>query len=160
MKQRNVFLALALFFFATSLKAQNCDPWIVDAYKLMYKRTPTATECNIKNYNNGSWRSKAELIGFIDACVRLSSTVRLEKLYSTSIGAVHLKEPHSITSVPCFVSSRIIEIVNSSTGVCNVCMVIFAVPRLCALLYSVPHCPVCLFTIKSTPSLCGTVHKV
>lgn len=67
MKQRNVFLALALFFFATSLKAQNCDPWIVDAYKLMYKRTPTATECNIKNYNNGSWRSKAELIGFIDA---------------------------------------------------------------------------------------------
>lgn len=67
MKQKNLFLALALFFFATSLKAQNCDPWIAEAYKLMYKRTPTAAECNIKNYNNGSWRNKAELIGYIDA---------------------------------------------------------------------------------------------
>jgi len=73
MKQKNLFFALALLFFATSLKAQNCDPWIVESYKLLYKRTPTATECNIRNYNNGSWGSKAELIGHIDAYNRYKS---------------------------------------------------------------------------------------
>jgi hypothetical protein len=67
MKKRNLVVILALFVLASSLKAQNCDPWIAEAYKLMYKRSPTSAECNIKNYNNGSWRSKAELIGYIDA---------------------------------------------------------------------------------------------
>jgi hypothetical protein len=66
MKQRNVFLALLLFSFATSLKAQNCDPWIKQSYNLLYKRNPTTAECNIKNYNNGSWGSLAELIGYVE----------------------------------------------------------------------------------------------
>lgn len=50
---------------ATSLKAQNCDPWIVKAYNQLYGRRPTAEECNIKNYHNGSWASYSELVGYI-----------------------------------------------------------------------------------------------
>jgi hypothetical protein len=80
--------------------------------------------------------------------------------HSTSIGAVHLKEPHSITSVPCRLSAGMMEIVNSSTGAVSAWVVILATPRLREALYSVPHCPVCLFTISSTPSVCGTVQRV
>src|SRR5437763_4888919 len=92
------------------------------------------------------------------------NSVTTETLYttshSTSIGAVHLKEPHSITSVPCCAPLEMMEIVNSSTGVVSVSLVIFAMPRLREPLYSVPHCPNCLFTIRSTPPVCGTVHNV
>ena len=80
--------------------------------------------------------------------------------HRTSIGADHLKEPHSITSVPCCVSPGTIEIVNSSTGEGSASVFIFAMPRLRDPLYSVPHCPLCLFTIRSTPFVCGTVHNV
>lgn len=55
---------LFLFLFSFS-KAQNCDPWITQAYKQLYQRTPTADECNIKNYNNGSWNNYNELVGYI-----------------------------------------------------------------------------------------------
>ncbi|HEY1199878.1 MAG TPA: hypothetical protein VGE79_02805 [Niastella sp.] len=55
-------LCLFLFSFAN---AQNCDPWITQAYKQLYNRTPSADECNIKNYNNGSWNNYNELVGYI-----------------------------------------------------------------------------------------------
>lgn len=58
------FLATVLLFSST-LKAQTCDPWITQAYKQMYGRTPSSAECNIRNYNNGSWGSYAELVGYI-----------------------------------------------------------------------------------------------
>src|ERR1700733_13913139 len=80
--------------------------------------------------------------------------------YCTSIGAIHLKEPHSNTSVPCRLSLGMIDMVNSSTGDVTTSLVMPALPRLCAGLYSVPHCPVCLFTIRSTPFLCGAVNSV
>lgn len=55
---------LFLFLFSFS-KAQNCDPWIIQAYKQLYQRNPSADECNIKNYNNGSWNNYNELVGYI-----------------------------------------------------------------------------------------------
>lgn len=66
MKQKFFFLALVLFVLSSSLKAQNCDPWIKQAYNALYQRNPSAAECNIKNYNNGSWSSLGELIGYIE----------------------------------------------------------------------------------------------
>jgi hypothetical protein len=59
---------LLLFFFTVagqSLKAQSCDPWITQAYKELYNRTPSAEECNIRNYNNGSWNNYQELVSYI-----------------------------------------------------------------------------------------------
>lgn len=58
------FLAMAFF---SHVNAQNCDPWIISAYKQLYQRTPSAEECNIRNYNNGSWNSYNELVGYIKA---------------------------------------------------------------------------------------------
>ncbi|HEY0667962.1 MAG TPA: hypothetical protein VGD22_07290 [Sphingobacteriaceae bacterium] len=48
-----------------ALAQSNCDPWIVSIYKQLYNRQPSADECNIRNYNNGSWSSYQQLTGFI-----------------------------------------------------------------------------------------------
>jgi len=58
------------FLLCSAVKAQNCDPWIVKAYQEIFKRTPTAQECNIKNYNNGSWNNYCELVNYIVAYKR------------------------------------------------------------------------------------------
>lgn len=61
-----VFPMTVLFFFLCSVShAQGCDPWIVQAYKQLYNRNPSSEECNIKNYNNGSWNNYNELVGYI-----------------------------------------------------------------------------------------------
>lgn len=60
-----LILVVTAFFFSATMKAQTCDPWISRAYKQMYGRTPSSAECNIRNYNNGSWGSYAELVGYI-----------------------------------------------------------------------------------------------
>jgi len=44
-----------------------CDPWIVSIYTELYQRKPNTEECNIKNYNNGSWSSYAQLKEYIKA---------------------------------------------------------------------------------------------
>lgn len=70
MKKKVLFLAT--FSAITSLmqvKAQNCDPWIINAYKQLYQRNPSAEECNIRNYNNGSWNSYNELVRYIKAYI-------------------------------------------------------------------------------------------
>jgi hypothetical protein len=59
-----ITFCLTLVFFAEAL-SQNCDPWIVQIYKQQYNTSPTAEECNIRNYNNGSWNSYDELVGYI-----------------------------------------------------------------------------------------------
>lgn len=67
MKKTMSFLYLALLgsvLTFTQAKAQ-CDPWIVDAYKYLHGRTPSSAECNIKNYNNGSWGSYAQLLSLV-----------------------------------------------------------------------------------------------
>jgi len=66
MKQKH-FLSLTLFIFCigTMAKAQSCDPWITKAYQQLYKRSPITAECNIQNYNNGSWNNYDELVGYI-----------------------------------------------------------------------------------------------
>jgi hypothetical protein len=61
-----IFPTTLLFLFLFSfVNAQTCDPWITQAYKQLYQRNPTAEECNIKNYNNGSWNNYNELVGYI-----------------------------------------------------------------------------------------------
>ncbi len=94
---------------------------------------------------------------FVDA---KSSRGNLFLSYCTSIGASHLNEPHSSTSVPRRLSLGMIDMVNFSTVAVEASLVIFAVPRLREPLYSVPHCPLCLFTIRSTPFVCGAVNSV
>lgn len=66
MRTLHRFSFLLLFFIASQhLTAQNCDPWITKAYKELYNRTPAADECNIRNYNNGSWNNYSELVNYI-----------------------------------------------------------------------------------------------
>lgn len=68
MKKKFFFvLCTATVLFSTTVKAQSCDPWIVNAYKQLYHRSPSAEECNIRNYNNGSWKNYDELVGYIKA---------------------------------------------------------------------------------------------
>ncbi|WP_162427369.1 hypothetical protein [Pontibacter pudoricolor] len=62
--------------FLTEANAQNCDPWIVQIYKQQYNATPTAEECNILNYNNGSWNSYEELAGYIKSYKSRQSAVK------------------------------------------------------------------------------------
>jgi hypothetical protein len=64
LKSFALLLILSSFLVKTSI-AQNCDPWIVQIYKELYNASPTAKECDIKNYNNGSWNSYNELKGYI-----------------------------------------------------------------------------------------------
>src|ERR1043165_1695557 len=65
--KRNLFFLACLLATTFALQAQNCDPWITKAYTKIYKRQPTADECNIKNYNGGHWSSFPELVGYIAA---------------------------------------------------------------------------------------------
>jgi len=64
MKQKFLFLSLWAMLAFANVQAQ-CDPWIVQAYKELYGRTPNANECNIRHYNNGSWNSYSELVMYI-----------------------------------------------------------------------------------------------
>ncbi|ANE52140.1 hypothetical protein [Flavisolibacter tropicus] len=64
MKQKLLLLSLCALFAFFNAQAQ-CDPWIVKAYKQLYNRTPSADECNIRNYNNGSWSNYNELETYI-----------------------------------------------------------------------------------------------
>ena len=60
------FLIAGMFvLLGSSVFAQSCDPWIVSIYKQLYNRQPTAQECNIRNYNNGSWSSYQQLTDLI-----------------------------------------------------------------------------------------------
>ncbi len=54
-----------VFLMSLSADAQNCDPWIVSIYKQLYNRQPSSEECNIKNYNNGSWSGYEQLTGYV-----------------------------------------------------------------------------------------------
>lgn len=71
------FLSAILFFNAVS-HAQSCDPWITKVYKQLYGRNPSTAECNIKNYNNGSWSNYCELTGFIAGYNRNRSGISLK----------------------------------------------------------------------------------
>ncbi len=70
MKTKSFLLAtLFVTLLFQNVKAQSCDPWIVRAYNELFGEAPNSTECNIKNYNNGSWRSYEELRGHIQSYV-------------------------------------------------------------------------------------------
>ena len=67
-------MLLAVLVLSNGSFAQNCDPWIVQIYKQLYNRTPSAEECNIRNYNNGSWNNYDQLVSYIKAYNSQKST--------------------------------------------------------------------------------------
>lgn len=62
----SVLSIFSLLVLSKSLSAQ-CDPWIQQAYKQLYNRAANSEECNIRNYNNGSWSNYEQLVGYIKA---------------------------------------------------------------------------------------------
>ena len=58
-------LVFVVLFVSSAASAQSCDPWIVSIYKTLYQKAPSSEECNIKNYNNGSWSSYQQLTDLI-----------------------------------------------------------------------------------------------
>jgi len=65
-KFRKFILTSSFVLFAGFAYAQdNCDPWITAIYKQVYNRQPSSEECNIKNYNNGSWSNYQQLTDYI-----------------------------------------------------------------------------------------------
>lgn len=64
MRIKSFLLLVIICGLAVSSNAQ-CDPWITKIYLQLYGRNPTPAECNIKNYNNGSWNSYDQLKGFV-----------------------------------------------------------------------------------------------
>ena len=66
MKKLNRSVLIIFFMILTSTAfAQSCDPWITAIYKQLYNRQPTSAECNIQNYNSGSWSSYQQLTDYI-----------------------------------------------------------------------------------------------
>lgn len=55
--------------FSATVSAQCRDPWINNAYRELYNRTPVGNqevgECYIRLYNNGSWNNYNELKSYI-----------------------------------------------------------------------------------------------
>ena len=72
MKQKLTTL-FSILLLSAFVKAQNCDPWIIKAYQELYRKTPSAEECNIHNYNNGSWNNYNELVSYIKAYKKKSA---------------------------------------------------------------------------------------
>ena len=62
---KHFLLATMLFAFGMTTVSAQGDPWITKAYNEIYNRNPTVKESIIKNYNNGSWNSYAELVSYI-----------------------------------------------------------------------------------------------
>jgi hypothetical protein len=58
-------LVFSSVMLVTAVHSQNCDPWIKNAYQKLFKRPANAQECSIRNYNNGSWSSECELLGYV-----------------------------------------------------------------------------------------------
>lgn len=58
---------MLITFLSIHVSAQKLigDPWIFQAYKEMYGRSPNAFELNINNYNLGSWNNYGELKKYI-----------------------------------------------------------------------------------------------
>lgn len=65
MKQKLSLVFLLFFLILGTVTKAQCDPWIQQAYQQLLKRSANAQECNIRNYNNGSWGSYAELLGYV-----------------------------------------------------------------------------------------------
>lgn len=63
--KKNLFSFCAFILLSVMANAQSCDPWIIKAYQQLYGRGPSAEECNIRNYNNGSWNNYNELVSYI-----------------------------------------------------------------------------------------------
>lgn len=72
--KKNLFTALGFLlalnlFCASTASAQCRDPWVSQAVKQVYGRSAVGQgevcECSIKLYNNGSWGSYNELVGYV-----------------------------------------------------------------------------------------------
>lgn len=73
MKKTAIFfgaLAMVTLFAAQNALAGQCrDPWVTQAIQQVKGRAPVdnyeSGECNIRNFNNGSWGSYPELLGYV-----------------------------------------------------------------------------------------------
>lgn len=63
MNKKLFLTTMLIIFLSINVTAQSLtgDPWIFQAYKELYARSPNAFELNINNYNLGSWNSYPEL---------------------------------------------------------------------------------------------------
>ncbi|QKG55702.1 hypothetical protein GKZ68_03025 [Hymenobacter sp. BRD128] len=77
---------------ALSAAAQCRDPWIGQLYQQLYNRQPVgqgeAGECNIHLYNNGTWGSRDELMGYIKQVQQSGLRVGVAPLGSNTVMAV------------------------------------------------------------------------
>jgi hypothetical protein len=89
-------MLLAVLVLSNGSFAQNCDPWIVQIYKQLYNRTPSAEECNIRNYNNGSWNNYDQLVSYIKAYNSQKSTASTPSPAAACMAVAH--RPRSATS--------------------------------------------------------------
>lgn len=77
---------------ALSAAAQCRDPWIGQIYQQLYNRKPVGQgnvgECNIYLYNNGSWGSRDELMGYIKQVQQTGLRVGVAPLGANTVMAV------------------------------------------------------------------------
>lgn len=90
---RLLLLVLALCLSGALRAAAQCrDPWINDIYQQVYNRRPVgqgeAGECNIHLYNNGTWGSRDELLGYIKQVQQSGLRVGVAPLGSNMVMAV------------------------------------------------------------------------
>ncbi|MCY7290837.1 MAG: hypothetical protein LH615_01525, partial [Ferruginibacter sp.] len=63
MKHKLLLTIIICIFSFSFVNAQ--DPWIIQVYKELHNRQPSAWELNIKNYNLGTWNNYGELKSYI-----------------------------------------------------------------------------------------------
>ena len=83
MKKLTLIVAVLLFSTVSLFAQAKGDPWIKKYYNDTYRREPTALEYNIKNYNNGSWNSYADLSKYIGEYQKNISASGLSFKFST-----------------------------------------------------------------------------
>ncbi len=83
MKKLTLIVTVLLFSTLSLFAQAKGDPWIKKYYNDTYRREPTALEYNIKNYNNGSWNSYADLSKYIGEYQKNISAAGLTFRFST-----------------------------------------------------------------------------
>ena len=83
MKKLTLIVAVLLYSTVSLFAQAKGDPWIKKYYNDTYRREPTALEYNIKNYNNGSWNSYADLSKYIGEYQKNISASGLSFKFST-----------------------------------------------------------------------------
>lgn len=83
MRIKSICLFVIICTLASNTKAQNCDPWITKIYKQFYGANPSSLDCNIRNYNNGSWNGYDQLKGLVRSYAGNGQSIDLAKNAAT-----------------------------------------------------------------------------